>query len=235
MPFNRAGYPGHLDGFKEFGGIEVNFIKDYRALHDAGYNVICYDMRNHGRSASGSGGLVGIGLLECRDVVGSIIYSRSRPETKDMTIGLLSRCLGANAAIIAASKYPKHFEGIKALIALQPVSSRAFVETGAKNAGLDPKETAEAFDKIVFRKTGFHLDELSPMEYAKDVLLPTLMAQVRKDTMTYPEDVHEMYDHLGTGTKEMFWIEGTDRRSDGYNYFGEHPERMLGWFGRFMC
>ena len=47
--------------------------------------------------------------------------------------------------------------------------------------------------------------------------------------MTRPEDVRTIYDNLRSKDKERFWIEGTTRRFDGYNYFGEQPEKMLGW------
>lgn len=234
MPCNRSGYPGHLPGFGSFGGFEVSFINDYAALHSAGYAVLCYDLRNHGRSAAGSGGIAGIGRTECRDVAGSLAYARSRPDTADMRIGLLSRCLGANATIFAASKFPSYLEGVQALIALQPVSARAFVETGARNAGLDPEQTARAFDENIFHKTGFHIDELTPLDVAKDVKVPTLVAQVHRDNTTVPQDVQTIYDRIGAKEKELFWIEGTERRFDGYNYFGEHPERMIGWFDKYM-
>jgi len=26
----------------------------------------------------------------------------------------------------------------------------------------------------------------------------------------------------------------TTPRFDGYNYFGQHPEKMLAWFGKYM-
>ncbi|MGZ7242404.1 alpha/beta hydrolase family protein, partial [Streptococcus pyogenes] len=81
------------------GGFEVNFLPELKHLHDAGYNIITYDIRNHGRSGVGSGGLSGIGLLECRDVVGSVRYAKSRPDTKDMRVGIYSRCMGANSTI----------------------------------------------------------------------------------------------------------------------------------------
>ncbi len=72
MPCNRYGYPGHLDPWKDFGGFEVNFLPEYKILHDAGYNILTYDMRNHGRSGTGSGGVNGHGVLEYRDVIGSL-------------------------------------------------------------------------------------------------------------------------------------------------------------------
>jgi esterase/lipase len=173
-------------------------------------------------------GLVGIGLLEYRDVIGSIQYARSRKETAGMQLGLLSRCLGANPTIVAMSRHPEYFEDVRALVAVQPVSARPFIERASEQAGIE--EGASLFDTRIKQLTGFALDELSPIQYAKDVKVPTLVAQVHDDVSTRPEDVQTIYDNLGSPEKDLLWIEGTTRRFDGYNYFGEHPERMLNWF-----
>ena len=101
MPCNRYGYPGHLEPWTDFGGFEVNFLPEYKILHDAGYNILTYDLRNHGRSGMGSGGIIGHGVLEYRDVIGSLHYAKSRIETKDMKTSLYSRCLGANSTVVA--------------------------------------------------------------------------------------------------------------------------------------
>jgi hypothetical protein len=91
LPGNRYGYPGHLPEFGGLGGFEVSFLPEYKALHDAGYNILAYDIRNHGLSGQGSGGIAAIGLLEYRDVIGSLRYASSRPDTKAMKKVLLSR------------------------------------------------------------------------------------------------------------------------------------------------
>jgi hypothetical protein len=44
-PANRYGFAGHLEGLDFAGGFEVNFMPRYKALHDAGYNVLAYDLR----------------------------------------------------------------------------------------------------------------------------------------------------------------------------------------------
>jgi len=49
--------------------VEVNFIPDYRILHDAGYNVLAYDLRNFGLSGAANGGIASSGIFESRDVV----------------------------------------------------------------------------------------------------------------------------------------------------------------------
>jgi uncharacterized protein len=228
MPGNRYGYPGHLDPWKGFGGFEVNFLPQYKALHDAGYNVLAYDLRNHGLSASGNGGIVAIGLLEYRDVIGSLCYTKSRKDTRDMQTALLSVCLGCDSTMVAMNKHPEEFTNIQALLALQPVSARPFIERASENAGI--QDGVRMFDAAIQRRTGFHIDELSPIEHAKAVTVPTLVVQVHDDVLTKPSDVQTIYDNISSQDKRLFWIEGTTRRFDGYNYFGEHPELMLDWF-----
>lgn len=94
MPCNRYGYPGHLEPRTDFGGFEVNFLPEYKVLHDAGYNILTYD----------------------------------------------------------------------------------------------------------------------------DFTMP-------------PSYVQTIYDTISATDKKLFWIEGTNLRFQGYNYFGEHPELLLKWFG----
>lgn len=231
----------------------VNFVKDFKALNDAGFNVLAYDFRNHGRSGVGSGGVVGIGQLECRDVVGSIKYAKSRPDTGKMQVALLSRCLGANSTIIAMARWPEVFKDIKSMVAIQPVSARPLVERAAKNNGWDRDASVKAFDEKTFNMTGFHIDDFSPLAFTSAVKIPTFVAQVHDDTMTFPTDVQAIYDgcalrrrastslphltrvcSLASKEKDLYWIRGTDRRFDGYNWAGENPEKMVNWFNKYM-
>jgi len=235
MPCNRYGFPGHLAPWNTmFGGFEVNFLPELKHLHDAGYNILTYDIRNHGLSGSGSGGIAGIGVLEWRDVVGSLRYVRGRKDLAAMTIGLLSRCMGANSTIIAMGRHPDEFRDIKAMVAVQPVSGRTFIERGAEMLHLDPDKTLKRFDDRIHRLTGFHLDELTPLPYAQHVKVPTLQVQLRRDLLINSSDTQAIFDALGSAEKELFWIEGSDQRFYAYNYFGRHPERLLGWFAKYM-
>ncbi|WP_234833272.1 alpha/beta hydrolase family protein [Sinorhizobium meliloti] len=126
--FNRAGLPSHLEPWKSLGGsagndFEVNFVPDYKILHDAGYNVLAYDLRNFGHSSSANGGLFTTGRCESRDVIGPLDYVRSRSDTREMTIGLFSRCLGCNATMFAMTRRPGVFDGVRCMVSPQPLSS----------------------------------------------------------------------------------------------------------------
>jgi pimeloyl-ACP methyl ester carboxylesterase len=232
MPCNRYGYPGHLEPWTDFGGFEVNFLPEYKILHDAGYNILTYDLRNHGRSGMGSGGIIGHGVLEYRDVIGSLHYAKSQIDTKDMKTALYSRCLGANSTVVAMNKYPEEFRHILAMIALQPAAPRGFVEAALARAGI--ADGRESFDKALHRRSGYRLDDFRPIEDTKAVTVPTLVAQVHDDFTMPPSYVQEIYDNISAQDKKLFWIEGTDLRFQGYNYFGEHPELVLEWFDTHM-
>ncbi|MCA0436772.1 MAG: lysophospholipase [Austwickia sp.] len=229
LPGNRYGYPGHLPEFNSVGGFEVNLMPWYKALHDAGYNILTYDLRNHGLSGAANGGIVGMGLLEYRDVVGSVRYAKFRGDTAAMTTHLFSACLGANATCIAMAKHPEDFENIASQILLQPLSGHYVIEEYVKTYRI-PAGYGR-FEWLLRERTGFNLAEQSPLESAAAIGTPTMVAQVRDDRVTRPEDVQSIYDALPAADKTLHWIEGTNRRFDAYNTIGEHPAVYTDWFG----
>ena len=234
---NRYGFPGHLkpygDAWEASGNnLEVSFMPDYKHLHDAGYNVLTYDLRNFGQSAAGSGGLIGNGIREYRDVIGSLRYVRSRPDLRNMKLGLLSRCCGMNATMVGMFKHPKEFEEVRAIVAPQPILLSAFYRTILGHMGmLDAlPEVADALR----RATSMEMKDMDMPPYATAVDIPTLLLQVRADTLTTLDDVQAIFDAMPTDQKDLIWIEGTNRRFDGYKYLPGNPKPMLDWFARFM-
>jgi uncharacterized protein len=91
----------------------VDFLPAAKALHDAGYHVLLFDLRNHGES--GYKLPITYGLREAHDVEGALSYLRGRSEVDTQRIGLLGCSMGANAAIYAAAASPP----VKAILAVQ--------------------------------------------------------------------------------------------------------------------
>lgn len=234
--FSRAGFPSHLEPWKSAYGpgndYELNFIPDFQILHDNGYNVLAYDFRNFGLSAAANGGLMYNNRFEARDVVGSLAYVRSRPDTAAMKIGLFSRCMGANATFRAFATYPAAFADVQCLVAPLLLSARVGLESALAGAGL--LEFADEADRRQFQLTGVSPSESSPADWAPAVAVPTLTYGVREDAITRPEDLETIFKAIGTDEKAMFWIEGTTRRWDGYTWFQRHPARILEWFAKYM-
>jgi hypothetical protein len=84
----RAGFPGHFDlPWNNYDGVEIDFVIQYKHLTDAGYNVLTYDIRNHGNSSAASNGICGIGRWEWRDCVGEKKYVDSH-EWREVKGGL---------------------------------------------------------------------------------------------------------------------------------------------------
>lgn len=236
MTGNRYGFPGHLPEYKGyFGGFEVNFLPELKALHEAGYNILTYDLRNCGRSGEANGGISGLGLLESRDVVGSVRYAKNHPVLGKMRTSLYSRCMGGNSTIIAMAKWPDEFRHIEALALTMLVSGPTFIERGAENLGLDPQKAAERLDQRCRETSGFSLFDFRPQDYGHGVTVPTFVAQLRRDFLIHGEkDGQEIFDSLAAETKELMWIEESNQRFYGYNHFGQHPEKLLDWFARKM-
>lgn len=204
--------------------VHVEFMKTARHLHDAGYNVLTYDLRNHGASAQSPTGLSGIGAFEWQDALGAMQYIAQHEQLRGMDVALVNHCMGANAAISAMSRAPEQFTQVRALVAVQPISMRYMANKFIPMLGGDCN--LEEVDAALQSLAGIGLKDMSPMPHLKDLTVPVLYSQVRLDALTDPEDVQAIFDGTPT-TKELVWIEGELNRFDGYNHFGDHPEKML--------
>ena len=237
LGFSRSGMPTQYDPWHSAwapsgNGFEVNLVPDYQILHDAGYNVVAYDIRNHGLSNAANGGVVTHGFTEGRDVIGSLNYVRTRTDTRDMIIGLFSRCMGGVSTLAAMAQYPEAFEGVRCLVSPQPITPRYIAQRRLEVLGISDR--LDDFDLLLRLRTGIGLDRRVPQEWAKSVRLPTFLYQVHDDILTEPEDVQAMYDNIPIAEKKLQWIEGTKARWDGYLEFQRRPQPMLDWFDQHV-
>jgi fermentation-respiration switch protein FrsA (DUF1100 family) len=67
----------------------------------AGYNVLCFDFRAHGRS---DGRFISVGHHETNDVIGAVHYLMNRLEVDPARIGVIGFSMGAAATIQAAAR-----------------------------------------------------------------------------------------------------------------------------------
>ncbi|MEU6131873.1 hypothetical protein ABZ805_22090 [Saccharopolyspora sp. NPDC047091] len=236
--FSRAGVPAHLEPWRSAFGtglgndFDVNFVPNYRILHDNGYHVLAFDFRNFGLSAAANGGFPSNFRFEARDVLGALAHVRSHPELAGMKLGLFAACLGADSTFRAISAEPRAFDGVRCLVAPLLLSPRAILERQLERAGL--AEHADEVDRRQQLHTSIRLAEGSPARFAPDVLLPTLTYGVHDDALVDRSDLQRIFDRIGAADKSLFWIHGTTRRWDGYAHFQRHPERVLEWLDARM-
>ena len=231
-PANRYGFAGHLEGLDFAGGFEVNFLPRYKALHDAGYNVLAYDLRGHGESGDGEGNISGVGYYEWQEVLASIDYVKSRKESAE--ISLSSMCMGANATINAMEKKPDAFKDIKCMLCIAPLKGQTTIERQAGQMGIGEADAVEAFEPIYNGITGLTVADHNIIPKAKHINIPTFYFQVRDDSNSRWTDVQEMFEITPVEDKKILYMEGTPLRFRGYNYFSDHPEKMIEWFDAHM-
>ena len=238
MGFSRSGMPTHLEPWRSTwassgNDFEVNFIPDFTILHDAGYNVLAYDLRNLGLSGAANGGIETSGVFEARDVVGSLQYARARPDTRDMVVGLFSRCLGCDSTLAAMTQFPEAFDGVRCLVGAQPLTPEVISKRQLALAGV-PADRLADLDRRVTIATSMGFKERQPQEWARNVMVPTFLYQVRDDVLTEPSDVQTIFDNVPVADKKLQWIEGSTRRWDGYLEFQRRPAPMLEWFDTYL-
>jgi alpha-beta hydrolase superfamily lysophospholipase len=209
-------------------------VIQYKHLTDAGYNVLTYDIRNHGNSSAANNGISGIGRWEWRDCVGVKKYVDSHPTLGKMKVGLYSQCMGGNSQYEAIYRRPELFANVSCMCSPLVPSMAAIFSAFSELQGVSQYQ--ELIDLELLKMGAFIAAKMTPQLFAAGVKMPVLMIQVLKDSWTRnPEDAQKTFDLLGSKEKELIWIEGTTRRfKDGYNYFGRHPEKVLAFFDKHM-
>jgi len=233
LPMCRAGFPGHLgEPWSTYDAVEIDFVIQMKHLTDAGYNVLAYDIRNHGNSGAANGGLSGIGRWEWRDCVGAKQFADRT--LGGMTMGLYSQCMGGNSQYEAIFRRPDLFWDVHCMCSPMVVSMGAIFSAMSEIQGVSQYQ--ELIDLELLKMGAWLAAEMTPQLSAPGVAMPVLMVQVLRDSWTRnPEDAQRTFDLLGSRDKELFWIEGTTRRfKDGYNYFGRQPGKILAFFDRYM-
>ena len=216
---------------------EIEFLRTAEHLHKEGYWVLMFDFRNHGESAPDPNkGIANVGLKEYKDVVAAMAYIQGRDELKNMQVGFVSFCMGANSTIIAMSKEPNAFKNAKCLFAVQPISMEVFIRTYTKRllTPVGPKLLLPMVKKFVVWRGAYPLDEMSPRKYVKDLKVPTMYVQAKNDPWTDLSDIQGFYENTPDNPKDFFWIEDTTHRFESYSYFQDRPEKMLEWIRKWL-
>ncbi|WP_421856213.1 alpha/beta hydrolase [Oricola sp.] len=225
----RAGYTVEGKGMLKGYPTDIKFLHQIKHLADAGYTVLAYDLRHHGESDPGTRKWIFDGQEEYKDVLAAVGFIIGHLDYKDAPIGLLSLCMGSSSTLLAYG-IPgglQEVANIKAVIFVQPNYDGVFL----KNFGA-PGFLVNAANRSSIARGGPDMFK-SPLERVAHVNVPTLVTQNRNDPWFDNDYVNGVYEQLKT-EKEFLWFDGQKNRLDGYGYFGEHPEKMLEWFNRYV-
>jgi pimeloyl-ACP methyl ester carboxylesterase len=100
---------------------DVDFVPATKALHDAGFHVLLFDLRHHGESDAGRMPLT-YGPWEARDFIGAVRYLRTRADVEGERIGAIGTSMGGNTVLYGTPEC----QPVKAILAIQPTRLTVF-------------------------------------------------------------------------------------------------------------
>jgi uncharacterized protein len=111
---------GNVAGRVPFTDRDVDFLPPAKALHDAGFGVLLFDLSNHGES--GSRYPLTFGPWEARDFCGAVAHLRTRADVDPTRIGAVGTSMGGNIVLLGAP----YVQPLKAALLVQPTRPYQF-------------------------------------------------------------------------------------------------------------
>ncbi|NHK31170.1 MAG: alpha/beta hydrolase [Asgard group archaeon] len=226
---SRSGYTPKEKGLLKPYNKKIEYLKTVKHLVNEGYTVLMYDLRNHGNSEKGTIPWIASGVEEYKDILAAVNFISSHKDYKDSNIGLLSYCMSAVSTTNAygIKNGLQTFKNIKALIANQPILLSNFI----KGYGFSEKMAQKA-NVYNMKRGGADLSK-SCLPQVKEITVPTLLVQAEGDPWANLDWIKEFYDELQI-EKEMYWIKGTKKRLESYDWFSHTPDPMLNFFKKYL-
>lgn len=220
--WNRA---GNLAGRVPFADRDVDFLPATRALHDAGYNVLMFDLANHGES--GRRLPLTQGPWEARDFVGAVRYARTRSDVDGERIGVIGMSAGGNTAFYGIPLC----QPVRAVLAVQPTMVRRFnARFALDEIGILGPLIAVSSDIVnVILRAPLHRDHDPAVPLAD--LGPTTVQFVQGAGDPWGElSVVERFSAATPRTLGVHIHPSRAGRYEGYRYVSDEVDRVVAFF-----
>ena len=204
---------------------DVDFLPAVRALHDAGFGVLLFDVRHHGESDRPRAPMT-YGPLEASDFVGAVRYARSRPDVDGERIGAIGTSMGGNIVIYGTPDC----QPVKAVLAIQPTRLAIFNTNFARTElGRFGPAMLRPFDLL------YRLLRVPPLD-KHDPAVPA--ARLNGTLVKYvqgtgdPWGTTEMVEAFAAVTPHTLGVERfpSEGRYEGYRYISERVDDVTGFF-----
>lgn len=206
----------------------VDLLRLAHALHQAGHNVLMFDLRNHGESAPG--GPVTFGLREANDLIGALEYVSGRDEVDSERIGTLGFSMGGNTVLYTLPQTNQ----IRAAVAVQPTSVPVFAGRLAKDIMGPIGGPVLAITEWLYQQaSGLRMSALEPVFAASGAgNVPVMYVQGDGDPWGSVENVSQMASV--TPNPAGTHIIPTQDRFGGYRHVINHPELVVNFFAKHL-
>jgi len=227
-PWNRLGTTAVSLLDKLTNSQSVELIRLAHALHQDGFNVLMFDLRNHGESAAAPP--VTFGIEESKDLLGAVAFVKTRPEVDPQRIAAIGFSMGGNTVLYSL---PQTRE-IQAAVAVQPTSVGGFAERyGRDNLGPLATFILPLAEMLYRMKGGRPFHDIRPGSASAHAgRVPVLYIQGSGDAWGSAADVAQMAAATPNPSGPLF-VEST-HRFDGYQYLLNNPQIATAFFEQHL-
>ena len=197
-------------------------------LHEAGFNVLMFDFRAHGRS---DGNQVSLGYFERQDLLGAIDYLQDRGITK---VGVLGFSMGGAVGATTAAQC----EAIQAVVS---DGGFAYLESAVVGWGLEhrlPRWFSIPLARLIILvagwRLGVYLAKADPIRWVAHIA-PRAVSFIHgdRDPFVTVADVEALYAQAGE-PKELWRVAEAEHRRVDRLRPEEYRRRIIGFFERHL-
>lgn len=193
-------------------------------LHEAGFNVLMFDFRAHGRS---EGELVTIGALEQADLFGALDYLET---THGITrVGVLGLSMGAGVSLMVAAQDQR----VAALVVDGAYTRLARILSGYLQIRGVPGFLARPFTRVMLLagslRTGYVISHANPVDLAARIAVPVLFIHGECDPFVSNAEVDSLRAQIGADT-DLWRVPDCGHRETFGTYPDDYNARVIAWF-----
>lgn len=227
-PWNRLGEAADNLMANISGATPVDLLRLAHRLHQEQYNVMMFDLRNHGQSAESAG--VTFGLQESNDLLGALDYLEGRSDVAQAQIGVVGFSMGANTLLFALPNTGR----IRAGVVVQPTSPQVFAPRYARDLlGPLAKPSMTLVEQLYRQFTHLPLSAIEPLMAVSGAgETPLLYVQGKGDPWGSVSNVAHMVEQTPNSVDPLFV--DSHHRFGGYRYVVNHPEVVVDFFETYL-
>jgi alpha-beta hydrolase superfamily lysophospholipase len=196
-------------------------------LHQAGFNVLMFDFRAHGRS---EGKHVTLGLLEPLDLLGAIDDLAAKRNIE--RVGVMGFSMGAGVALLAAAR-DRRIAALAADGAYPRLS--ALMASRIRMAGI-PGPLAYGLAWLTLFAGSIRLHRLyraSPIRSAGQIVSPVLLIHGDLDPFVSSREIETLAGRIA-GPVELWHVADAGHREAFDKHPDEYNRRVVEWFERHL-
>lgn len=192
-----------------------------RPLHEAGYALLLFDARSHGRSEGDSFASL---PRFAEDLEHAFRWLQRRPEVDSQRVGVIGHSVGAGAALLAASRCPD----VAVVVSLAAFAHPAtMMRRWLQSKGV-PRLLGAYILFYVQRVIGHRFDDIAPCNTIRRVRCPVLLAHGTEDVTVPVSDARAIYANRRDERVRLLLMPGSH---DEYGELEASMQSVIGFVG----